>query len=128
VKKRRSPQEKKELSLKKDRRSIFEANPEASRKGVRRSKRSANKISRHNVRQALDAGLGSPTEATVDSVEAAVAKSKKRIFKKVGDDSLRNHISIQRQKRAHRDKFGNGTQLPLNNADRFGSSPSNFDY
>jgi len=82
MKKRRSPQEKKELSLKKDRRSIFDANPEASRKGVRRAKRAANKLTRHNAKTALDAGTGEIDDLKLDKTEISIANSKRKSLKR----------------------------------------------
>jgi hypothetical protein len=63
-KKLRTPQEKKQLSLKKDRRNTYGENAKSSRKNIARNKQDAHQKVRAEAREALTEVARSPDEAT----------------------------------------------------------------
>jgi len=88
----KSPQEKKALSLKRDRRNIFRENSKASRKGIRRGKQRSHMEERRSVglilnrlRQGADENVA--TEADV-LAKTSIVKSRLSAFKKTPDAPL----------------------------------------
>ena len=66
---RKTPQEKKRLSLAKDRRNVYGENDKASRKNIPRAKSRVNRANRHTDRQVLDTALGVPDPELDDAAE-----------------------------------------------------------
>jgi len=92
VSKVKSPQDKKALSLKRDRRNTYGENPEASRKGIRRGKQRSHMGERRAVAQILSglrerAGENDAIEADV-LAKTTIAESKQSAFKKTPDVPL----------------------------------------
>lgn len=67
VKRRRSPQEKKQLSYSRDRRNFYGENDKSSRKNIARNKRTGHRSERHGQRQQLAAAIG-PADEDVEAI------------------------------------------------------------
>jgi len=76
MKKRRTPQEKKKLSLGKDRRNAYGNNDKAARTGIPRKRALKNRKYRHNVRQAIASGIALPE--TIDEAASAIRRKEWR--------------------------------------------------
>ena len=63
MRRRLSPQEKKELSLQKDRRNAYGENDKASRKNIPRAKARVNRANRRADTVAMSGGVGRPVES-----------------------------------------------------------------
>ncbi len=89
AKRQRTPQEKKKLSLSKDRRNTYGENAKASRKNIPLSKALAQRKVRHKANQELDT-IASQNDERVDVVESTLSKShvQKPKWKKVPDEAL----------------------------------------
>jgi hypothetical protein len=100
--KAKSPQEKKQLSLERDRRSIYGENDKASRKLVPRRKQLSRMAQRREVSQVLSGVRGHIDEETGDSIQSQVhvkiAKTKLKSFRKRPDVPLREFLA-RRDKR-----------------------------
>ena len=88
----KNPEEKKLLSLKRDRRNTYGENAKASRKLIPAGKQRSSKAARASVAQALQKQCGPSAILVVDTVDASVTvrtiKSKRNRFKKRPDTSL----------------------------------------
>lgn len=94
---RLTPQQKKELSYKHDRRNCYGENPSASRKAIPRNKA----LSRRSVRRANKQCVRSLGDDHSEVVAEAKLKLKMRTrWEKVPDCPLGEHIAFQRKKRA----------------------------
>ncbi|HEY8565146.1 MAG TPA: hypothetical protein VIL65_06570 [Beijerinckiaceae bacterium] len=105
-KRERSPQEKKALSLERDRRNTYGENDKAARKAVPRRKALENRRSRHKTAQAL-VQVDRLDEAALDVVESSARHDVERVggWIKVPDQPLRVVVQDKlagRQGRAHR--------------------------
>ena len=85
--KKRTPQEKKKLSLKKDRRNSFGENNKSSRKAIPKRKRAVNKSYRKTVKQTIqvDAEM---KEIDLIIVDEKIKNVKRKFWKKHPDESL----------------------------------------
>lgn len=106
VSKVKSPNEKKALSLKRDRRNTDGENPAASRKGIRHGKQRSHMGERRAVNQILNqlresAGEGEAVHADV-RVKVRVVERKYKAFKKLPDVPLGEVI---KRKLARREKL-----------------------
>jgi hypothetical protein len=92
VRKPETPQEKKELSLKKDRRNVYGENDKASRKAIPRRKQRGQMEMRRGVNQVLSAASLAKSRDEVDQIASNVASveldKKRKRFKKVPDRPL----------------------------------------
>lgn len=95
AKKRRSPREKKQLSLEKDRRNMQTATTRGKRKSIPASKARVNENYRRRTRQALKDGLKGDPEAAAD--KAGTVRREK--WKKSPDLPLREAIGIKKERR-----------------------------
>ena len=103
----KSPQDKKTLSLSRDRRNTYGENPAASRQGIRRGKQRSHMGERRAVNQILghlreSAAEDDATEADVQA-KTSIVKSKRKAFRKLPDSPLGAVIErklAQRTKRA----------------------------
>jgi hypothetical protein len=107
-KRARSPQEKKELSLKKDRRNTFGENAKSSRKNIAKSKALSHQKVRSKARQALH-GLEQLPDVGSEVVESTLltARLQKGRWKKSADTPLADVIKRKqegREGRAYRRK------------------------
>jgi hypothetical protein len=90
----KTPQEKKKLSLKKDRRNVYGENDKASRKGIPRSKQ----LSHMAERRAVQSALAPAKQARASDIEIAdevqfatktqTIQGKRKAFRKTPDVSL----------------------------------------
>ena len=95
-----TPQEKKSLSLAKDRRNTFGENSKASRKGIPLAKARANRAERHAQDHLLaKAELGNSEEDLV-SVEVQIRTTKPRQWRKSPDKPLGVVLAKKLAKRA----------------------------
>lgn len=91
-----TPQEKKRLSLQKDRRNSFGENDKASRKAVPLRKAKVNRSNRRSDSTALAAGLGAPDEVVEAAVEDAVLGRRRKVWRKWRDQRLGNVLEDKR--------------------------------
>ncbi|GAA2223757.1 hypothetical protein GCM10010413_16450 [Promicromonospora sukumoe] len=85
---RRTPQEKKQLSLLNDRRNNYGENSKASRKNIPRNKAFVNRANRHADRQALVIALGSHDAEQGERADLTVRGRRRRVWRKWPDISL----------------------------------------
>ncbi|WP_332645187.1 hypothetical protein [Aeromicrobium sp.] len=90
---RRTPQEKKRLSLKKDRRNVFGENDKASRKSIPRAKSKVNRANRRAESVALHGAIGPPDDAVDEAVEQKVLGKKRKVWRKWPDQRLGNYLA-----------------------------------
>jgi hypothetical protein len=96
----KTPQDKKRLSLEKDRRNTYGENDKASRKNIPRAKARVNRANRHLDRQILDQGLGAPDESVDDAVEQRVIGRRRKFGRKWPDRPLGEVLA----RREHKDR------------------------
>jgi hypothetical protein len=94
----KTPQEKKRLSLSKDRRNTYGENDKASRKNVRRAKARVNRADRHQDHQILDGAVGAPDDDIDDAVEQAVLGRRRKFWRKSADTPLGEVLDRRRSK------------------------------
>jgi hypothetical protein len=68
MRRRLSPQEKKRMSLDKDRRNVYGENDKASRKNIPRAKARVNRVNRRLDTMALAGAIGEPDDVIDDEV------------------------------------------------------------
>jgi hypothetical protein len=85
---RLAPQEKKALSLERDRRNVYGQNAKASRKAIPRRKAHVRRSYRHAVRQELREALGEAGPAGLEEVDSRVAAVRRGRWRKVPDAPL----------------------------------------
>jgi len=96
---RRSPQQKKQLSYDKDRRNTYGENDKASRKAIRRNKRSVNRANRHHDRQVLSRSTR-PRDADVEArVDAGLHSRMPKTWRKSADETLRRVVARKLRRR-----------------------------
>ena len=100
----KTPQEKKALSLKRDRRNTYGENPQASRKGIRRGKQRSHMGERRALSKILSrlgerAEESDATEADV-LVRTTIVERKRKAFKKMPDSPLGDVIKKKLAMRA----------------------------
>lgn len=99
----KSPQEKKTLSLAKDRRNMYGESPHSSRKNIRRGKQNQHQEERRTARQALVLLNADSSEQQMVTQELA-AETRARLhrldgFKKEADRPLGDFIERQQDRR-----------------------------
>lgn len=94
----KTPRQKKDLSLQKDRRNAFGENDKASRKNVPRAKARVNRANRHQDHQALDKALGTPNEDLEDAAEQSLLGRRRKVWRKSPDESLGDFLKRRRPK------------------------------
>ena len=99
MRRRKTPQEKKALSLSRDRRNAYGENDKASRKAIPRRKASVNRANRHQDQQALDKVLGIPDEKLDDAAEQRVLGRRRKKWRKWPDEPLGEVLKRRRGKR-----------------------------
>ena len=95
----RSPQEKKALSLKKDRRNTYGESPHGARKSIPKTKALAQRATRHGVKQDLHV-LDRLPETVAETLESSAAKDVRRLgrWRKSPDEPL-GEVLVRDQKR-----------------------------
>jgi hypothetical protein len=77
LKRRRSPQEKKELSYSKDRRNDYGENDKSSRKNIARNKRNRHRSERHHDQQGLSAALGPVDDVAEEKLDERLTRTRR---------------------------------------------------
>lgn len=85
---RRTPQEKKALSLERDGRNVYGENDKASRKNIRRAKARANRANRRADSAALAAAEGAPDEELNSVAQDRLEGRRRKVWRKVPDQAL----------------------------------------
>jgi hypothetical protein len=85
---RKTPQDKKTLSLRKDRRNTYGENDKASRKAIPLAKARVNRANRHLDNQLLDAASGEPNAEAAAETEDRVEGRRKKAWRKAPDQAL----------------------------------------
>jgi hypothetical protein len=101
----KTPQEKKHLSLTKDRRNTYGENSKASRKGIPLAKARANRAERHAQDHLLSSAVNSSEEDDLTTLEVKVKGTKPRQWRKSPDTPLGEVL----MKRAARRKITDGS-------------------
>ncbi|MCA2227046.1 hypothetical protein [Nonomuraea aurantiaca] len=83
--KRRSPQEKKQLSYAKDRRNDYGANDKSSRKNIPLRKRAPHRANRRRTHQTLEAAAGAVDELAEEAAEERLLATRPKSWKKWRD-------------------------------------------
>ena len=96
---RRTPQEKKKLSLKKDRRNVFGEAPHAARKSIPLQKKLRNRANRHYQDSQLPVKPAQLEVDEADQIESAVLHKAPGHWDKVPDAPLGEVIAGQQQGR-----------------------------
>jgi hypothetical protein len=103
VSKIKSPEEKKALSLKRDRRNTYGENPQASRKGIRHGKQRSHMEERRTVGKILSQlrERSEESDATDADILAktAIVRSRRKAFKKKPDTPLGEVVKRKLAKR-----------------------------
>lgn len=106
MKEQKTPQEKKALSYKKDRRNDYGANDKASRKNIPLRKAKQNRTYRKNVNQILDSVPNKIDLSEIDLLESEVRSVNKGDWKKYPDASLGEIVEAKLENRQR--KIGKG--------------------
>lgn len=96
---RKTPQEKKALSLRKDRRNTYGENDKASRKGTPLAKARVNRANRHLDKQRLDESTGAASSEIAEEVEDRVKGRRRKVWRKEPDQPL-GEVLARKAKRA----------------------------
>jgi hypothetical protein len=108
MKKRRTPQKKKQLSLARDRHNDYAENDKSSRKNIARSRARKSRMNRRKARKAIAGGLTHSGEAADDIDQALHAKrpSWAQRWKKTRDTPLGEMLKRKRERRARPGQAG----------------------
>ena len=96
---KRTPQEKKELSYKRDRRNVYGEAPHAARKAIPLRKAQRNRASRHVANQAVDFQGPAPDEDLAEELESRVHHHAPQGWDKYPDPPLGEVIANKSRKR-----------------------------
>lgn len=89
----KTPQEKKRLSLERDRRNAYGENDKASRKNIPRAKARVNRVNRRADSVALVDALGTPDEDIDAAVADVVEGRQRKVWRKWPDESLGTRLA-----------------------------------
>jgi len=89
----KTPQEKKRLSLEKDRRNSYGENDKASRKNIPTAKARVNRANRRADSVALSGAIGVPDETLDAATEDAVQGRRRKVWRKMPDESLGRRLA-----------------------------------
>jgi hypothetical protein len=96
---KRTPQQKKELSYKRDRRNVYGEAPHAARKAIPLHKALRNRANRHVANQALDYQGPAPDEELADELESRMHHRAPQEWEKYPDAPLAEVIANKSRKR-----------------------------
>ena len=96
---KKSPQQKKAESLKKDRRNAYGENSKSSRKNIPRAKARDHREARRTVRQSLTKARGAKGERAVDDAQTEATTKRHPRFTKKPDRPLGEHLAAKRARR-----------------------------
>lgn len=97
MKTKKTPQQKKQLSYKKDRRNAYGENDKSSRTSIRFKKRYLNRSYRKSVRQRLNSSLSINSETAAFEIENEALAVKRKKWQKYPDITLKQHIARQQK-------------------------------
>lgn len=100
---RRSPQEKKQISYAKDRRNAYAENDKTSRKAVRLNKRFPNRANRHRLQQILHGVTGAPDTDAAYGVDERLARQRPKTWRKEPGLPLGDWVESRLQRRLRLD-------------------------
>ncbi|MEU6674176.1 hypothetical protein [Streptomyces sp. NPDC046925] len=113
---RMSPQEKKRLSYRRDRRNVYGENDKSSRKSIRRNKRATKSANRRLERLALAQGAClrgiADADAGADVIERGLARRWPKSWKKFPDAPLGEVVANALERRARTERQA-VTRAPL---------------
>lgn len=92
MRRKKTPQEKKQLSLRKDRRNAYGENDKASRKAVPLRKAKVNRANRHSDNITLSGALGAPDEDLDEAAEQRLLGRRRKVWRKWPDEPLGQQI------------------------------------
>ena len=95
---RQTPQEKKALSLARDRRNAYGANDKASRKSIPLRKRLVNRANRHLDKILLGPAVHAEADST-ELAEAALRGRRPQMWRKSPDRPLGEHVAMRAKQR-----------------------------
>lgn len=95
----RTPQEKKRLSLEKDRRNVYGESPHGARKSIPLSKKLRNRANRHRQESKLPVAPKRLEEDEADEIESSIRRKAPKRWNKSPDAPLGDVIGHQRQRR-----------------------------
>lgn len=98
MKRIRTPQEKKALSLELDRRNVVAESQWGARDAIAKRKQWVNQSHRKAVHQELSA-LSGPSPADPEAVESAIAATKRHNWRKVPDAPLKEALLLRRSRK-----------------------------
>ena len=93
MRQRKTPQEKKQLSLEKDRRNSYGENDKASRKNIPRAKSGVNRANRRAEAVDLTRVTGVPDEALDSAAQDALEGRRRKRWRKWADEPLGRRLS-----------------------------------
>ena len=95
----RTPQEKKKLSLQKDRRNVYGESPHGSRKSIPRNKKFRNRANRHEQDSKLPATPARIEDEEADAIESSMRRKAPKQWKKRPDAPLGEVIDVSLRRR-----------------------------
>ena len=98
-KQRRSPAEKKRLSLEKDRRNTYGENAKSSRKNLPKAKARPNRANRRATHQALAEAEGAVASEMADAAEQRLAAKRPKTWRKQADVPLGEVLERKKARR-----------------------------
>lgn len=108
MKKQKTPQEKKELSYKKDRRNVYGENDKASRKAIPRRKKEINKKYRKKLKQTLQSSIKkidkilTTNEEELEILSNSIQEVKREKWEKMPDKPLGKYIKDKNDRKKRR--------------------------
>jgi hypothetical protein len=97
---RRTPQEKKSLSLAKDRRNVYGEAPHGARKSIPLRKKLRNRANRHNQESQLPSGPVPLDADEADEIESSILGKAPRVWNKIPDAPLSGVVANKQFRRA----------------------------
>src|SRR3954464_10398098 len=96
---RRTPQEKKALSLRRDRRNVYGESPHGARKSIPQHKKRRNRANRHDQNAPLLAIPTQVAEDHADAIESAIRHKAPKLWNKFPDAPLAGVIAGHQERR-----------------------------
>jgi hypothetical protein len=99
---RRTPQEKKRLSYRKDRRNVYGENSKSSRRNIRKDKRTPHRANRRRENSTLEAVKGVPDGRTAEAAEQRLLATRPKSWRKDPDAPLAAFVERGLRRRVRR--------------------------
>ncbi len=101
MRRKNTPQEKKRLSLQKDRRNAYGENDKASRKAIPLRKAKVNRSNRRSDTVALSGALGAPDEELDNATEQKLRGRRRKVWRKWPDEPLGKKLAERGEESDH---------------------------